>query len=60
VPLLAYVASRSGCSTGNIMNFIVVQAVSRLTDKWRQLRCLTPQERADRYVAHLPIAVLGR
>jgi hypothetical protein len=42
------------------MNFFVAQAVSRLMDKWRELRCLTPQERADRYVAHLPTAVLGR
>jgi len=53
------------------MNFVVARVVSprasrasrirrRLTDKCRELRCLTPQERADRYVAHMPTAVLGR
>ena len=42
------------------MNFVVVRAVSRLMDNWRELRCLTPQERAERYVTHLPTAVLGR
>jgi hypothetical protein len=41
------------------MNFVVVHAVSWLAEKWRELRLLTPQERADRYVAHLPTAVLG-
>jgi hypothetical protein len=46
------------------MNFFVAQIVSRtgrrLTDMLREVRDLTPQERADRYVAHLPTAVLGR
>ncbi|MGB9227596.1 hypothetical protein [Mycobacterium sp.] len=42
------------------MNISVAQAFSRLMDKWRELYRLTPQERADRYVAHLPTAVLGR
>ncbi|MGB9307061.1 MAG: hypothetical protein WCB92_26275 [Mycobacterium sp.] len=42
------------------MNVFVARAFPRLMDKWRELCRLTPQERADRYVAHLPTAVLGR
>jgi hypothetical protein len=50
------------------MNFVVAQTFSlhasgigrRLMATLRELYRLTPQERADRYVAHLPTAVLGR
>lgn len=38
---------------------LLMRAGRRLADKWNAALSMTPQKRADAYVARMPIAVLG-